>query len=263
MPKKYISNEVLKELLDQATENEILSLTRLIEPNKKIPYSSSKLQEEICEMGGQSFMNVFWRGQGTSYLDIVDDVLDELDIKGFHGYNTSICYYDKIEDLRYSEDEARTKGRVYAKKAEEKIIIKLLELVYDKLDSNKKEEFDKQINKVAKEFDSSLTASLTGTAGLMALGNLGGFATYTFLTTSLSTISMGTLGFGAYATATSTLSILLGPAGWAALGLAGVFALGKPEYEKLIPIVAMVGAIRQRVEYENKVAINNKKSNVY
>lgn len=259
MPKKYISNQVLIKVLEQATKDEILSLTRLIEANKKKPYSATKLQTEICEMGGQSFMNAIWRGQGTSYLDIVDDVLDELGIKGFSGYNTSICYYDKIEDLRCSKDEARHKGIEYAKKAEEKIIIKLLELVYDKLNPNKKEEFDKQISKVTKEFDSSLTVNLTGTAGLMALGNLGGFATYTFLTTSLSTISMGTLGFGAYTTATSTLSILLGPVGWTALGVAGVFALGKPKYEKLIPVVAMIGAIRQRVEYQNKEAVNDKK----
>ena len=129
MPKKFISNQVLREVLEQATEDEILSLTRLIEPNKKNPYSATKLQKEICEMGGHGITNIC-RGQGTSYLDIVDDVLDELGIKGFSGYNTSICYYDKIEDLRCSKVEARQKGIEYAKETEEKIIIKLLELVY-------------------------------------------------------------------------------------------------------------------------------------
>lgn len=257
MPKKFISNQVLIELLDQATEDEILSLTRLIEPNQKNPYSATKLQEEICEMGGHGIVNIF-RGQGTGYLDIVDEVADELKIKGLLSYNLRVKYFEEIENLKFDEKIAKQKGIEYAQKAEEKIIIKLLELVYDKLDPNKKEEFDKQINKVAKQFDSSLTANLSGTAGLMALGNLGGFATYTFLTTSLNTISMGTLGFGAYTAATSFLSIALGPAGWAALGVAGVFALGKPEYEKLIPIVAMVGAIRQRITYDR----NSKKIEV-
>jgi len=35
--------------------------------------------------------------------------------------------------------------------------------------------------------------TLTGTAGLMILANLDGFATYTFLTSAMSIISMGTL----------------------------------------------------------------------
>lgn len=114
--------------------------------------------------------------------------------------------------------------------------------------------FDAQINKIAKEFDSNITEKLTGTAGLMALGNLGGFATYTFLTTAMSTITMGTLGFGAYTAATTLLSIALGPVGWAGLGAATILALGKPDYQKLIPIVATIGAIRQRIKYESNAS---------
>ena len=110
--------------------------------------------------------------------------------------------------------------------------------------------FDKQINNIAQEFDSNATKNLVGATGLMVLGNLGGFATYTFLTTAMSTIAMGTLGFGAYTAATSLLSIMLGPVGWAGLGAAAILTMGKPDYQKLIPIVAIVGAIRQRVKYE-------------
>lgn len=112
--------------------------------------------------------------------------------------------------------------------------------------------FDEQMNKVAKECSSNATQNLTGAAGFIVLGNLGGFATYTFLTTAMSTITLGTLGFGAYTTATSLLSFLLGPPGWTALGIATVFTVGKPDYQKLIPIVAIVGAIRQRVKYETE-----------
>ena len=61
---------------------------------------------------------------------------------------------------------------------------------------------------------------------------------------------MGTLGFGAYTAATTLLSFVLGPPGWAALGIATVFTVGKPDYQKLIPIVAIIGAIRQRLKYE-------------
>lgn len=260
MPNKFISNSVLREVLEKATDDEKLSLTKILSQHQKKQYSSIKLQKEICEMGGHGIVNI-WRGQGTGYLDIVDEVADELKISGLPSYNLRVKYYEEIESLRFRKEESRQKGIKYAEEAEEKIILKLLELIYcsDKLSAAEKEEFDKQINKVAKKFDSSISQNLAGTAGLVVLGNLGGFATYTFLTTALSTISMGTLGFGAYTAATSLLSIALGPVGWAGLGIAGVLALGKPEYEKLIPIVAIIGAIRQRIKYDNKKEENTNK----
>lgn len=81
----------------------------------------------------------------------------------------------------------------------------------------------------------------------MVAGNLGGFATYTLVSSVLSTLSLGTLGFGAYTAASSAVSVILGPVGWVALGTAGVYALGKPELKKTIPLVAMIGMVRQRV----------------
>ena len=254
MPTKFISNQVLRVLLTDATEDERLSLTKILDQNQKDSFGTIKLQKEICEMGGHGIVNVF-RGQGTGYLDIIDEVAGELKIKGLPSYNFGVKYFEEIENLKFSREIAKQKGIEYTENAEEKIILRVLELVYDKLDDNDKEEFDKQISKVAQKFDSNITHNLVGTAGLMALGNLGGFATYTLLTTSLSTISLGTLGFGAYTAATSLLSTVLGPAGWTALGVAGVFALGKPEYEKLISIVAIIGTIQQIIKYEKNKEI--------
>ncbi len=64
---------------------------------------------------------------------------------------------------------------------------------------------------------------------------------------------MGTLGFGAYTTATSALSVFLGPVGWIGLGAAAVYSYGKPKYKKLIPVVATIALIRQRLAYEAKL----------
>lgn len=113
------------------------------------------------------------------------------------------------------------------------------------------EEFDNSINQVVNEFGDNNHSGLVGTAGLMAIANLGGFATYTLLTSFMSAVSFGSLGFGAYTAATSLLSIAIGPVGWIALGSYAVFSLGKPSMSKLMPIVATVGAIRQRIKYEN------------
>jgi len=248
---KFISNIELRKLLEQATYEERLSITKVLDNSQDKPFSAEELQKEICWEGGHGVVNIF-RGEGTGYLDIIDDVADELNIKSLPSYHLKVKYFDDNDLLRFDKEVALQKGIEYAEKAEEKIILKLLEIIYDKLDDDKKLKFDEELNKVAQNYNTSMTAKLTGATGLIVLGNLGGFATYTFLTTALSTISMGTLGFGAYTAATSLLSIALGPVGWAGLGLVGVFAIGKPSYEKLIPIVAMIGAIRQRIKYENE-----------
>lgn len=251
MPKMFISNNTIRELLEKATLEEKLSLTKILKPSKIKAFSVIKLQEEICLEGGHGFANSY-RGQGTGYLDIIDEVADELKIMQVESYNLTVKYYDEINELIFDINKSKLLGIEYAHKMEEKIIIKLLETTYEQMSEDEKVSFDNQINKVAQEFDSNATRNLTGAAGLMAIGNLGGFATYTLLTTAMSTISMGTLGFSAYTTATWLLGGILGPIGWAGIGAAAVLTIGKPNYQKLIPIVATIGAIRQRIKYESE-----------
>lgn len=113
------------------------------------------------------------------------------------------------------------------------------------------ENFDNHLSQTIRQYDASSMGAITGTAGLMALANLGGFATYTFLTSMMSTLSFGTLGFGAYTAATSFLSVVIGPVGWAGLGLWAIFSLGKPDESKVVLIVATLGMIRQRILFES------------
>ena len=270
MPKRFISNKELRSLLVNATEDERLSLTKLLNPKKDQAYTAKKLQKKICLEGGHDLMNKI-RNQGTGYLDIIDDVLDELEIDGFPSYSDKVAYYDELSpdyesspswikdivgavdmapSLKYSKKKSRKLGLDYAEKAEEKIIWTLLEKIYESMDEEAQKSFDEQIQSVAEKYKSSSMNNVAGVAGIMALGNIGGFATYTFLTTSMSTITMGALGFGAYTAATSLLSIILGPVGWASLGSYAAYTYGSPNYNKLIPIVATIGVIRQRIKYE-------------
>lgn len=112
--------------------------------------------------------------------------------------------------------------------------------------------FNSNLSKTVNQYSSSSVGVITGTAGLITLANLGGFATYTFLTSFMSTVSFGTLGFGAYTAATSFLSVVIGPIGWAGLGLFTLFTLGKADMSKLVLVVATIGAIRQRIKYKEK-----------
>ena len=267
MPKNFISNKELRNLLKQATEEERLALTKLIKLQKTSAYSAKELQIKICELGGNSTINYIREG-GTGYLDIVDDVLNKLNIKGFPTYD-KIGIFDRLvspysnnflpfiefdSPLKYKKSEAKKLGLEYAEKAEEKVISKLLEDAYEKMSDEEKKSFEEQILLATKKFTSShSTEYIAGGASLLALGNIGGFTTYTLLTSLMSTVSFGTLGFGTYTAATSLLSILLGPVGWASLGGFAVYAYGAPEYKKLIPIVAIVGAIRQRIKYKSKI----------
>ncbi len=61
---------------------------------------------------------------------------------------------------------------------------------------------------------------------------------------------MGTLGFGTYTAATYLLSVIMGSVGWVGLGAIAFLTLGSSNTKKLIPIIAIIGAIRQRIDYE-------------
>jgi hypothetical protein len=82
---------------------------------------------------------------------------------------------------------------------------------------------------------------------LLALGNAGGFATYTLMSTVLSTVSLGTLSFGAYTFASSALSVVLGPIGWVGLGLYGIHKLGAPDKAQVVRLAATCAVISQRL----------------
>lgn len=249
----YISNSVLIDVLREATDQELISLSSIIEEREvKKPLAISNLRKEISTIGGHTLVNIC-RGDGTGYLDILDDIAKELKIKDIPSYDTEVKYFDDVNLLRYPKDESKELGIKYAEEVEEKIIVKILEMAYKDMSDEDKKTFDDQINKVAQEFNSNATQNLSGIAGLMALGNLGGFATYTFLTTSLSTLSIGTLGFATYTGATSLLSVMLGPIGWAGLGAIAILTFGQANTQKSIPIVATIGAIRQRIKYERQL----------
>lgn len=96
-------------------------------------------------------------------------------------------------------------------------------------------------------------ASLSGSAALVALAtsvSLSGFAFYTGMSTficSAASLLGVTLPFAAYATASSTLAFLAGPAGWILGGLiaiGGLVFLGFPDAKRLAPFVIMAHCLK-------------------
>jgi hypothetical protein len=85
MADRFISNEGLVQLLNRATADERLALTRTLAPIATVAWSPEALKTELSTVGGHGIAN-FFRGGGTGYIDIVDDIVDELKISGVPGY---------------------------------------------------------------------------------------------------------------------------------------------------------------------------------
>lgn len=258
MPNKFLSNGVLLGLMERASNDERLTLTKILNPSEKDPLSGAQLQQKICAAGGHRVAN--WiRGQGTGYIDILDDVIDSLKVEGVPAYRggkvfngLSLWQIDEVDSVRINKrdtEECLKLGVAYVEMAENKVLIKLIESAYQNMSSEQRAAFDARVREVANQFGATGGKGLAGGAALLALGNFGGFATYTLMSTVLSTISFGALGFSVYTAASSLLSFVLGPAGWIAMGGAAVHALGKPELKTTIPLVANIAVIRQRLTH--------------
>lgn len=243
---KYLSNIALVNLLEEASEKDRYSLTKEVYGSTRKSVSSIDIQEEISSLGGDSLANL-GRWEGNSYLDIVLDIAKKLEISNLPDYTSGLEYCDKRENLKYSETVAMKKGLNSIIDLEDKILIKILEKHYDTLDTEKKEIFNKQLNIALNNFNSNTNKYLSGTAGLLALSNLGGFATYTFITTAMSALSFGALPFGAYMATTAIVGALLGPAGWSLLGIGVLLSLSSPSPKRLLPIVLEIALIRKNI----------------
>lgn len=154
---------------------------------------------------------------------------------------------------KYKEDKKRIENRSYqyimnhTVKLEEKIIYKFMEMTYEKMSIKEKLEFDKAIQALAieKGIDSKKISS--GVAGLIVIGELGGFTTYMLMSMALSKLGLGALGFGVFTGASSFLSIILGPVGWGAAGGYLLWSFAAPNKQKVSKIVLTIALIRMRL----------------
>lgn len=276
MTKQNIATEELVALLSRASESERLNLSKILEPSRSHPMSPDTLSLEIGLAGGHGIANLFRGGTGIGYLEVLQDALGELGLANLEeklGKFEGKYWIRSLEEISHPPQEAKTKeflesrgirtqpytereltelretGNRCAENFELRIIRHILKATYDKLKPEEKERFHQELARVASSLKADTDPkSLVGTAALMAVANLGGFATYTLMSSILSTVSLGALGFGAYTAASSLLSIAIGPVGWVALGTVAAYKLGKPNLEKTVPFAATVGMIRQRIK---------------
>lgn len=87
------------------------------------------------------------------------------------------------------------------------------------------------------------------TISLLGAAQLSGFGVYLASTTALGFVTNAigvSLPFAVYTGMTSTIAVVIGPAGWLAAGLWGTWKLLQPEWKKLIPVVLYIASARAR-----------------
>jgi uncharacterized protein YaaW (UPF0174 family) len=173
------------------------------------------LEEHISWVGTPMFS--FALGNGKSYSQIVADLAQQLGVEVATG----------------------------ASAAEVEVII-LEKLWSDTLARLTVQQREELLSKITEQFGTSVGKELLGFAGL-ASAQLSGFGVYVLGSTLLgalnSALGLG-LGFGVFTGLSSVISLVIGPIGWAALGLYTIRKLGGPNYKKLLPVVILVASER-------------------
>jgi hypothetical protein len=138
----------------------------------------------------------------------------------------------------------------HLEQVERSLIVKIWNDAVAKLTPSQVEELKGRARQIAETYGKSLGGEMTGFAALTA-AQMSGFGVYMLGSTVLGAINgalgLG-LGFGAFTGLSSLISTVIGPIGWAALGLFAVLKLGAPNYKKVLPVVIFIAAQRSLIE---------------
>lgn len=182
------------------------------------PQDVALISQELRRFGGNSILNLFRRGKGVAYKELLCDVADHLKVK-----------YNKNGDCPQIEMV---------------ILLKVLEESIDRMSEQDREELFK-----------SLGANVTGTgpfmmASLQAAIKASGLAAYKLSAIVAQATSTAILGRGlAFSTATPWMrgvGAFAGPVGWAVTGIWTAFDLASPAYRVTVPCVVQIAYMRQK-----------------
>jgi uncharacterized protein YaaW (UPF0174 family) len=172
-----------------------------------------EIEQEFCRIGSWTF------SETKTYAEIVRKLAKKLGIRGLGGNPAAI---------------------------ERAIIAKVWNETLAKLTPEQAADLKARAAKLAAEHGRNFGGELTAAAAMSA-AQLSGFGVYLLGSTLLgglnSALGLG-LGFGAFTSLSSAISTVIGPVGWACLGLFTVFRLGSPNYKKILPAVILIAINR-------------------
>ena len=176
------------------------------------------IEREITRLGSWSF------GEDKNYREIVRDLAKKMGV--------SIKPADTLEQV------------------ERLLIVKIWNDAVSKLTPEQTEELKERAQQIASDYGKSLGKEMTGFAALTA-AQMSGFGIYMLGSTLLGAVN-GALGlglsFGVFTGLSSLISTVIGPIGWAAVGMFAIVKLGAPNYKKLLPAVIFIAAQRPLVQ---------------
>jgi uncharacterized protein YaaW (UPF0174 family) len=182
------------------------------------------LAKEICEFGGNSFVNLF-RGTGPAYKEIVCDVAYKLGAP-----------YNKEQTIDVIEDS---------------ILAVILKSVFEKMSDEEKQDI---LELMGKKRDYSLTGPAL-TSAFIAIFRAGGFKSYQLTVIIANAIAKMILGHGLKFTTntilTKLMSIFTGPLGWILTGIWTSIDLAGPAYRVTVPAVIYIAMLRKK--YSNPI----------
>ena len=190
-----------------------------------------EIAEEVQRFGGNTIVNLFRRGHGVPYKEVLCDV----------------CYKMKVNYNKYSSTEL----------IEESLLMKILQ---DALEKMSPEEIEKLGQELGLDSTSLLSASSI-TAVFLSIFRAGGFKSYQLTLIIVNAVLSALIGrglsFGGNILLTRTAAILVGPIGWIVTGLWTAFDIAGTAYRVTIPAVIQIAYLRKLSE--NRDAINAEK----
>ena len=257
----YLSNVILGKVLSEAQEEERLALTRVLNADTSVALRPDELGKKMRRCAGHGVGNFIRGGEGVPYAELLNDAAGDLKVdklksiySKIHG-NLALCELDRLSNSDANSMDQALRLRLvdgYVDELERKLLAKLMSVAYEKATPAQRAEIDAKVANFAKSQGGKGISGLSTSAALLVIGNLGGFATYTLMSTVLSVVSVGTLGFGAYTLASSLLSVVLGPVGWLSLAAYGVFRFGSADEAKVVQLAATCAMTSQRLREKSR-----------
>jgi uncharacterized protein YaaW (UPF0174 family) len=215
----------LEKLLNAVSQSERDNLAKIL-PQEVFSSSKSPATKDIIYAlrwaNDSSFMGTVVREQ-KSYVEILQTAAEHLKV------NIPASEADEI-------------------KIEQLICQKLGQCLVEKMDKNQQAAWNAAIETDGLKYhDGAGFIASGGVAAALVAGNLGGFSTYMLASSGLAAASgvVGlTLPFAAYTGLSTALGVALGPVGWVGLGLAALFSIGGPSYDKLIQAILYIITLR-------------------
>lgn len=245
--------DTLLEVLEKASDKEIISLCKLLWP-KELKEAEIKNLNKLAEALGLNKEPE--KTKEELRKKIYEKIYDQ-----FRWLSSSIWGY-LFKSKSYEDIVKELAGKLEIPKngsvaeIESNICQKVLKLIEENMTPEQRKKIDEEIERAVKKlgFKGSLNKKAIIAAGgyfaFLTTAQLSGFGIYLLSTTLLGMVSHAigiTLPFVVYTSLTKAISLIIGPAGWIIGGLIFLTNLLKqPEYEILIPAIAYIRLLREK-----------------